>query len=550
MAGNNSSRRNFLKSTAIAAAAGIGGRTAEANAQPAAAPPECGSIWERPPRQQGNNLNLIVIVSDTFRHDNLACYGPKWLENLETPNLDRFSKESVVFEDAYPEGMPTIVIRRTLYTGRRVIPCYYFRQHEPVQLPGWHHLYNEDQTLSETLLEADYITTLISDLPHQQRPGRNFHRGFHTVRWIRGQEFDYYGTAPHKLPDVSDIVSPEYLKRFPGTQGFLSQYKANRNLWKQQGESLSQIVADQAIQWLRGNFDQKPFYLHVEMFDSHEPWDPPQRFLEKYWKGSYTPSFIEPPYGTVPLPDEIKNRFRANYAGEVSCVDYWIGRLLDTIRQYGLLENSVVVFMSDHGAMLGEHGQFLKGPDKLRGQVSHVPLMIRTPDQKFAGKKVPRVRADPRLHAHLAAPAGTEAARPRDRHEFLAHGHRRNPQHQGFCGAHLWLGRLRARPRVELHGNLEARSSPEQVLCHPGGQAHGIQTATLQPSEGPSGTHRRGRPLSRRLPADVSKNEGIHCFRRGVDLRQLQPEAQPEYRRGLHPAIPMTHVSALVQAEP
>jgi arylsulfatase A-like enzyme len=389
MGGNNSSRRNFLKTTAMAAAAGIGGQATEANAQPAAAAHECGSIWERPPKQQGNNLNLIVIVSDTFRHDNLECYGPKWLENLETPNLDRFSKECVVFEDAYPEGMPTIVIRRTLYTGRRVIPCYYFRQHEPVQLPGWHHLYNEDQTLSETLHEANYLTTLISDLPHQMRPGRNFHRGFRTFQWVRGQEFDFYGTAPHKLPDVTDIVSPGYLKRFPGIQGFLAQYKANRNLWKQEGESLSQIVADKAIQWLRGNFDQKPFYLHVEMFDSHEPWDPPQRFLEKYWKGPYSPSFIEPPYATVPLSDEIKKRFRANYAGEVSCVDYWIGRLLDTIRQYGLLENSVVVFMSDHGAMLGEHGQFLKGPDKLRGQVTHVPFMIRTPDRALAGKKVP-----------------------------------------------------------------------------------------------------------------------------------------------------------------
>ena len=389
MAGQNSSRRNFLKTTAIAAAAGLGGRSAEGMAQPADAVHECGSVWERPPKQQGNNLNLIVIVSDTFRHDNLAVYGKKWLENLETPNLDRFSKECVVFEDAYPEGMPTIVIRRTLYTGRRVIPCYYFRQHEPVQLPGWHHLYNEDQTLSETLHEADYITTLISDLPHQMRPGRNFHRGFHTYQWVRGQEFDYYGTAPHKLPDVSDIVSAEYLARTPGIQGFLSQYKANRDLWMQQGESLSQIVAERAMKWLNGNFDQRPFYLHVEMFDSHEPWDPPQRFLQKYWNGSYTPSYIEPPYATVPLSDEIKKRFRANYAGEVSCVDYWIGALLNRIRDYGLLENSVIVFMSDHGAMLGEHGQFLKGPDKMRGQVTHVPMMIRMPNQQFAGKKVP-----------------------------------------------------------------------------------------------------------------------------------------------------------------
>ena len=388
MSRQNSSRRNFLKSAVVAAAAGMGSPTAKAETEPAALCKECGSVWERPPKQNGNNLNLIVVVSDTFRHDNLACYGRKWLENLETPNLDRFAKESIVFENAYPEGMPTIVIRRTLYTGRRVIPCYYFRQHEPVQLPGWHQLYNEDQTLSETLHEADYITALISDLPHEQRPDRNFHRGFHVYQWIRGQEFDYYGTSPHRLLDVRNMVSSEYLAKLPGLHSFLSQYKANRDLWKQDGESLSEIVARTAIRWLKSNFDERPFYLHIEMFDPHEPWDPPGRFLEKYWKGPYTPSFLEPPYATVPLADEIKQRFQANYAGEASCVDYWVGELLDTIEQYGLLEKSVVVFMSDHGAMLGEHGQFLKGPDKLRGQVTHVPLLIRLPKKEFAGKQV------------------------------------------------------------------------------------------------------------------------------------------------------------------
>jgi arylsulfatase A-like enzyme len=384
-----SSRRGFMKQTAAAAvaAAGMGAGLAPAEAENPDIE-ECGSIWERPPKQHGNNLNLIVIVSDTFRHDNLACYGKKWLENLETPNLDRFAKDCVVFEDAYPEGMPTIVIRRTLYTGRRVIPCYYFRQHEPVQLPGWHHLYNEDQTLSETLLEADYITALVSDLPHEQRPGRNFHRGFTTYQWIRGQEVDSYGTAPHKLPDVSDMVSSEYLARMPNLGPFLSQYKANRNLWKQDGESLAEIVSRTAIRWIKSNFDQRPFYLHVEMFDPHEPWDPPERFLDKYWHGPYTPSFIEPPYATIELSDQIKQRFRANYAGEASCVDYWIGELLDTVKQYGLFENTVVIFMSDHGALLGEHGQFLKGPDKIRGKVTHVPFMIRTPDRQYAGKKV------------------------------------------------------------------------------------------------------------------------------------------------------------------
>jgi arylsulfatase A-like enzyme len=381
------SRRDFLRTTAIAA---TGGTAANSLAAGRSMPSEegCGGEWERPPKQEGNNLNLIVIVSDTFRRDNLACYGTKWRHDLATPNLDRFAQNAVVFQDAYAEGMPTLVIRRALYTGRRVIPTYYFHQFEGVQLAGWHPLYHEDVTLSETLVEAGYTNSLISSIFHQFNPDRNFHRGFNTFQWIRGMEVDSYGTSPHKLLDVSDLVSSEYSALFPGLHGFLSQYKANRNLWKQQGESVSQIMAQTAIRWLNENFNQRPFCLHVEFFDPHEPWDPPRRFLEKYMPGATDPSFIQPPYGTVSLSDQIKERFRANYAGAVDCTDYWIGKLLATIDQFGLFENSVVVFMADHGALLGERGQFLKGPDKLRGQVTHIPLLIRAPRNPYAGKKV------------------------------------------------------------------------------------------------------------------------------------------------------------------
>ena len=385
----NYSRRNFLKTAAVGIAAGVGAGEAWADSKHGVSQAEqFGSVYEPPPRQQGNNMNLIVIVSDTFRRDNLACYGPKWLEKLETPNLDWFAGKAVVFNDAYAEGMPTIVIRRALYTGRRTIPCYYFPHPGSVQLPGWHPLYNEDVTLSETLVEAGYANALISSLYHEFKPGRNFHRGFHTWRWIRGIEWDYYGTSAHKLLDVSDLASKEYLDRFPGLHANLSQYKANRNLWQQQGESITQIAAQDAVRWLNENHDQKPFYLHVELFNPHEPWDPPRRFLEKYLPNASGPSFIEPPYDTVSLSDDIKERFRANYAGAVNDVDYWVGNLLDAIEQHGLFENSVVVFMADHGAMLGERGQFVKGPDKLRGQVTHIPLLIRTPYSAYAGKKV------------------------------------------------------------------------------------------------------------------------------------------------------------------
>jgi arylsulfatase A-like enzyme len=390
---SNSSRRDLLKTAALA---GLAGTAPNAAAAALPSPSESGSHWERPPEQRGNNLNLIVLVSDTFRADNLAAYGSEW---VQTPYLNRFAEESVIFEEAYPEGLPTIPIRRQLYTGRRIVPTYYYHQHEPVQIAGWHHLYNEDVTIAETLYEADYLTALIADVPHLQRPGRNFHRGFGHYDWVRGQEIDSYGQAPRKKPDFSALYPADYLEanelgrqfgREPrqGFADFLNQYTANRNRWIKDGNSIVEQTAKKAIAWLKENHNQGPFYLHVEAFDPHEPWDPPQEFLEKYLKEPTQHSWPEPPYGNVKVPEEGVKRLRANYAGEASSVDYWYGQVLETARGLGLFDNSVVVFLSDHGALLNEQGQWVKGPERLRTQVTHVPLIVHVPGGDFRGKRV------------------------------------------------------------------------------------------------------------------------------------------------------------------
>jgi len=123
MTKSNFSRRGFLKSAAVGAGASVFPSAVQARESPDQIQ---GSTWERPPKQHGNDLNLIFIVSDTFRRDNLGIYGPKWLESLETPNLDRFAQDAVIFEDFYGELLPTIPLRRTLYTGRRGIPASYY----------------------------------------------------------------------------------------------------------------------------------------------------------------------------------------------------------------------------------------------------------------------------------------------------------------------------------------------------------------------------------------------------------------------------------------
>ena len=386
---SNTTRRNLLKGAALAGV-GLAGQEKAPAAQGGAG----GSHWERPEKQTGNGLNLIFLVSDTFRADNLAAYGSQW---VDCPNLNRFAEKSVIFEDAHPEGLPTIPTRRVLYTGRRIVPFYYYFQHEPVQLPGWHHLYHEDVTLAEALREAGYLTALIADVPHLQRPGRNFHRGYNYYEWVRGQEVDYYAQAPRKFPDFSDLYPVEYTRqpelatqfsRERGLGQFLNQYTANRKRWLKHGQSIVEQTAKNALRWLDENHDQGPFYLHVEAFDPHEPWDPPKEFLEKYLKEPAKHSWPEPPYGNAAVPQEGIRRMRANYAGEASNVDYWYGQILNKIEELGLLESSVVVFVSDHGAMLNEQGQWLKGPEKLRRQVTHIPLLVRVPGTQFAGKRV------------------------------------------------------------------------------------------------------------------------------------------------------------------
>lgn len=352
-------------------------------------------------------MNLIVISTDTWRSDHLGCYGNGW---IQTPNLDRLAEEGVVFENFFAEALPTLCARTVFYTGRHLWPGWEVHAHRGDHLgyqPGWHQIPEDWVTVSEALQEAGYTTALVSDLYHQFKPTGNWHRGFFSWQWIRGQEQDRYITGPRAAVDLSPYVQAGGYerRRFQG----LEQYLLNQLDRKGEEDYLCARVLRAAAEWLRRNVENAPFLLWCECFDPHEPWDPPTAYADRYCPGYEGPELISPPGEVDQVSEAELQRIRALYAGECSLVDAWAGHLFDVVGELGLWEETVVAFVSDHGTNLGERGAIRKRPWTLERQEAGLPLIIRHPDRTYAGRRVGALLYAPDLAPTLLGLLGQEA---------------------------------------------------------------------------------------------------------------------------------------------
>ncbi|MFB0523421.1 MAG: sulfatase, partial [Candidatus Bathyarchaeia archaeon] len=310
-------------------------------------------------------MNVVQIVSDTLRRDYLGCYGNK---KVHTGNLDRFAEESIVFDKAYVASFPTIPHRRDLHTGRYTFAYskWSFDGREP-NLP-W-----DEIILSESLRQAGYTTMFIADTLHLVRDRHGFDRGFDGWLWVRGQEGDRYMTNPtNDSEELGDVLGHRYMMNVQ-MRRFESDYFVAQTM-------------QAAEKWLELNYDRhRKFFLYIDTFDPHEPWDPPKWYADMYdpeWKGGAVPGMAYVPNRTTTasyLSEEELNHLRALYAGEVTLVDRWVGRLLQKIEDLGLFEDTAVVFTTDHGTYLGEHNTIGK-TSVLYEENAHIPLIMRLPD--------------------------------------------------------------------------------------------------------------------------------------------------------------------------
>ena len=330
-------------------------------------------------------MNLVIIVSDTFRWDYLGAYGNEW---IQTPNLDKLASQSGIFMDAYGEGLPTLPARRVIKTGRNVFPFSHRPQlGDEIQGEGWHPLYDEDVTLAEHLRKHDYFSCFVTDVYHMMKPGKNFHRGYDSWFWIRGQEDDPYQLKD--LDQVKDLLEQAGYGSGPmGDRPWIIQHLMNRKDWKTDADTSVAKVMARASQWLEEYTLDNPFFMYVDCFDPHEPWDPPLEYAKRYDPDYSGLDGCIAPGSTKGMTERQVKNVRNAYAGEVTLVDTWVGKFLETIEKKGVLDDTIILFTSDHGCMLGEQGEIHKGVNRLRNQCTRLPLLISHPKGKAAGQKV------------------------------------------------------------------------------------------------------------------------------------------------------------------
>jgi len=315
-------------------------------------------------------VNFIVIVSDTLRRDFLGCYGNEW---ISTPHIDRFAAKAQVFDRAYSMSFPTVPNRRDVMTGRFT-----------ATYTGWAPLDLDEVVLAQVLSDAGYKTMMLLDCPHLLENGYHYDRGFEGFEWIRGQESDRWKTAPEapKSPcDPAKIRAADHLE------------KCHRRVaahWRYEKDRFVARTMTAACEWLEENRNGRDFFLYVDTFDPHEPWDAPQWYVDMYNPG-YTGQVVDYPrydYAAEFLTGDELEHCRALYAAEVTLVDRWVGRLFEKIEDLGLLDDTMVLFTTDHGFLHGEHGimgkALINEKEGLRyvplyEEINHIPFMVHVP---------------------------------------------------------------------------------------------------------------------------------------------------------------------------
>ncbi|MBX2880938.1 MAG: sulfatase-like hydrolase/transferase [Granulosicoccus sp.] len=344
-----------------------------------------------------NLPNILFICTDQQRGDSLNCTGAPW---AVTPNLDKLAGEGALFHNCYVQNPVCSPSRASLFTGKYV--ANHGLHANGVPLPARHTLF------TRLLADAGYDCGMIGKQhlspcdSWQTEPRRD--DGYRVFKWAHGPnhralENDYHAWLRKTHPEIYSDIFPDKggnestaysNKASTGTPIDHVKKEAHYSHWVT--ECAREFIAHPRAQ-------SEPFCLVANFFDPHHSFGAPQEFrdlidsdaIPEPWmredelsnKPSEQTFYSKTSYaGVAPgFQDYTKEQIReirAQYWAMIALVDYEVGRMLQTLEESGLAENTLVVFTSDHGEMLGNHQQLLKGP-QLYDDLTHVPLIVRWP---------------------------------------------------------------------------------------------------------------------------------------------------------------------------
>jgi len=322
-------------------------------------------------RTESKIKKVVVIMTDSFRRDCLPGMGKR---RVLTPVLDEFAKGAVVFEKAYAASFPTVPNRADVMTGRH---AYTYM--------GWEPLPRHLPVLAQELTNAGIITMSIQDTPVTIKQGFNFDRGFGGWQYIRGQDSDN-----NRTDYTTDPLLPCKPEKLRTGRRLERLHFLNAHFRRNERDTLVAQTMTSATDWLEANYKHDKFFLYVDTFDPHEPWDAPEFYLRLYEKPGYSGDNVSyPNYWKKSryTPEEVAH-CRNLYDAEVTLVDTWIGEVLRKIDTLGIAEETAVIIMSDHGFLFGEHNYVGKwgeddDPLPIYDEVSGICMMARLPGRQF-----------------------------------------------------------------------------------------------------------------------------------------------------------------------
>ncbi len=338
--------------------------------------------------------NALVLMFDSLQRSYIGCYGNTW---IKTPNMDRLAREGVQFMHSFTEGVPTVPCRRAMHTGRFTL-----------QKAGWVALTMEDTTIADLCWGRPIDTAIVFDCPMYRLPKFGYTRGFDKVWFTHGHEADdqFYEHDPllhlKKENYVDETSKAAYIKKCgpqvtAGLDIELENYLKQRQYGgdKEENRYVARTI-NKAIEYLEQTDKNKQFFLWIDSFDPHEPWDPPSVYAD--YPCPYDPNYTGKDE-FCPFPELVEgiytepqlNHVRMLYAELVTLCDKYLGKLMEAMRRLGLEENTLFMMVSDHGEPLGnaEHGHGLMRKERPwpYQELVHTPLLLRCPGIK-AGQKI------------------------------------------------------------------------------------------------------------------------------------------------------------------